>query len=646
MTVLKIQSFTGMIPRIPHERLPENAAEFAENCYFGRGGELQSMKGPGAKTTTATAVRTLFTDNGLRGYVWPTFTRAYLSPTIDDNWRRVYFNPESGGLYLTSTDPIGLEQGMNPLASAGPPSWSLKVGVKPPVSISASKSQDVNAYFWAQVLHDGVVVRDTALLTQPFSEVVEWEQYRVTVEPEIMTFPVAPPASATQPPVVESYRFWLKLVNKTTGAVQFDGVVSSVAEPDNKYMLTVPSVTSGRAVSISYVATVENNVGEESAPTAPFLVETRDNGMFSVSVSVNISLDPNQILPNKINIYRTYGVSESYILVSQIPFASGTNAYLFVDSTTSPQSSITLASNQAEWDQPPLNLHSLTYAGNGTFCAAVGKDLILSEPYRPHAWPYRMMFPNTIKGIIEVEGGVLVTTTTIPYFVYGSHPASMTQQAMTADQAGASSRAMARIEGSAVYASHDGIVRVSGGRASINESRQLFDRRSWKDAGFSLYLPCATMAAWDGILFYVHDQPGQPGFVFTLDEAPCMMFFNPGEDMTGVGISAATDTTYLLYANGFAEASAGADMTLKWNSKVFDHPQPTSYSACIVDAVGAFTVTFRCDGVDFFSKSITSGESYFRLPSMRGKKWQIKIVGTGQFKRIEIGASFAELKNG
>lgn len=650
MTALTIRSFTGMIPKIPAERLPDGAAEYAKNCQFGMGGELRSMWGPGPKHATSTAVRSIFTDNGSRFYTWPTYTRAYLSPTIDDNWRRVYFNVEAGGLRLTSTDPIGGLQGMRDINNnPGPPSWSLKVGVRPPSSLTATKSQDVNAYFWAQALHDGVVVKDTALTAQPFEEVVEWSQYRVTVDAALLSFPVSAPVSPTEPAVVESYRFWLKLVNKNDGAVRFDGPVSHVSEGSSRYLLSVPQTASGRAVTVAYVATMENNVGEESSTTNPVTVETRDNGMFSVSAVVTLNLDPDQILPNKINLYRTYPGSTAYFLVEQLPYVPAQNAYTFTDRSTSTKTAITLSSNQAEWDEPPANLHSLTYAGNGIFCGATGKDLCFSEPYRPHAWPYRMIFPNTITGVVEVEGGALVTTTTKPYFVFGTHPAAMTQQSMAADQAGFSAKSMARVEGSAIYAGYDGLVIAKGGQASIDYSKQLFDQYLWRKVGFIDSLPYASLAAWDGRLFYVHDGTAQPDFIFTLTGEPYVVEFDAGSDLTGVGISATTDTTYLLYSDGFAANARGGDfaLPLTWHSKVFTFPSHVGFACGIVNGEGNFSIVLRCDDVDIHTEPISTlhFDHRFRLPPARGKRWQIKISGTGGIRSIELGTSFAELKN-
>lgn len=650
MTILRVNQFSGTIPRVPPERLPDSAAASAENCYFGNGGELRSMRGPGPKRATSNPVRSIFTDNGERFFAFPTYTRAYLSPTIDDQWSRVYFCPEAGGLRLTSIYATSGFTGMRDIADTpGSPNLDLKVGVPRPTHISAQAVANVNSYVWVQVLHDEVVVKETSAMSATISEVSPWYQYRLTVNPDWLTFPVVPPSSTTQPEIVQRFRFCLKLTNASDGAVHFDGYVSHEDEGSNTFLLTIPQAVSGNIVTAAFVATVTNVVSEESAPTSPVIVETRDNGMFVVSASVTVAPPvSDQLGPTFINLYRTYpGTTSTYFFVGKVPYVNGTDIYTFTDVTTSPQSAITLAQNQAEWDEPPSNIKHLTYAGNGIFCGSVGKDLYFSEPYRPHAWPYRMIFPSEIKGVIEVEGGVLVTTTTRPYFVYGSHPSAMTQQGMAADQAGVSSKSMCRIDGTAIYAGFDGLVRASAGQVSIEESRKLFDRATWKTIGFVGALPHASLAAWDGSLFYVHDNE-LPSLVFTLDEAPGVVGFDPGQPLKGVGVSAATDTTYLLFDDGFAEHGAGADLALEWHSKTFDFPEPVSFGAVVIDGVGTFTVEFGCDGTFFHTETLTGmdGEKWFRLPARRGKKWFFRIKGTGKIRRVEMGSSYGELRNG
>ncbi len=140
MTILKINSFTGMIPRLPPERLPDGAAEYAKNCDFSYG-ELRSLRGPGTKFSTAQAVRSLFTPDGTYYFTWPTPTRAYLAPTIDDAWGRVYFNTEGQGLRVAQRSTMKL-----PTNNPGPPGVSYKVGVRKPDTggYAISRSNEVH----------------------------------------------------------------------------------------------------------------------------------------------------------------------------------------------------------------------------------------------------------------------------------------------------------------------------------------------------------------------------------------------------------------------------------------------------------------------------------------------------------------------
>lgn len=247
------------------------------------------------------------------------------------------------------------------------------------------------------------------------------------------------------------------------------------------------AITPGKANTVVYVAVAQNRVFEQSAPSSPLIVEVPETGL-SVPLKAQHTPDPMQIPlsgdPGGMLFYRTYpGFSSTqYFLINDAPVKPDVNGdYLFTDTSTQPLTTTTLAANQAEWDAPPTDLKCLTYAGNGSFAGASGKYLCFSEPYKPHAWAYRMLFPQEVVGVIEVEGGVLVTTTAKPYLVFGAHPSQMSQQVLNADQAGWSWSAMARVEGTAVYANNDGLVRVSGGQASIKESQQLFTRQDWRD---------------------------------------------------------------------------------------------------------------------------------------------------------------------
>lgn len=726
MTILKINTFAGMIPRLPPERLPDGAAEFAENCDFAHG-ELRSLKGPAPRLATTGAVRSLFTDDGLRFYVWPDYTRACLAPTIDDAYGRVYFNAAGQGVRVAQT--LGMSSA---LSNPRPPVSSWRVGVKRPAAPEAMAMAVMITQVIAEVVQDGVVVRE-ADVSATRGDVAAWVSFTVTVPADLMSGLSTSAASATPDAQgwvagdstlsatwqEDGYEMGMYDVSNTFSAgawkinqyghikigvttiaahtvtykgkryapssllyaelvsgsaavtgdtlgIQFrvrmlnagGAVVSEAIYPhaangeiENSYLLSMPKSVAGEAQTIAYVAVAVNDWGEESAPSDPILIERRNNGLESAALSVVHAPDAGQRPIVGLLFYRTYAgfQNASYFLLSETPVAGAGGRYTLSDTTTEPATTITLAPSQAYWDEPPVGAKWMAYAGNGILCAADGRDLVLTEPYRCHAWAYRMTFPHAITGIVEADGGVLVTTTSRPYFVYGAHPEQMTQQAINAEQAGITGRAMARIEGAAVYASNDGLVRTSGGQASITESQQLFTRTDWRER-YKTQLSTMTLSAWDGRLFGIMDGQSDGHFVLSFGEASSYAHLDAGRALTGIAISATTDETYLLYPDGFAEFGDGGEMALQWLSKRHEYPQPVAFAACILRCRGTFEVTFLRDDVPVHTESVThatAAERAFRLPAVgKGARWQIRIAGTGTFSRIELGASFGELKNG
>lgn len=722
MTILRIDSFTGMIPRLPPERLPDGAARYAENCDFAYG-ELRSIRGVGPKRTTAQAVRSLFTSDGDHYFTWPTATRAYLAPTIDDTWGRVYYCSEEDGLRVAQKSTMQLATD-----TPGPPSVSYKVGVKAPSAggYAIVKSLETSTVYAQVVSSDGVVLREVDV-TGSLVAVQYWEKYtvtppsnlfdavgdstqrtpdgdgfvhgtidvnftydgrseplgadgwwinadghvkantanpgvtvtRTTVESITYNGITYSPASQLYAALVSgtarasTIRFRAKIVFTSTGKVFFDGVIPHVSGPSaGAYTLSVPDAVSGDVVSVACAATVVNDVGEESSPYGPAFVEWRDNGTEVIEFSVDYTRDTDQIPIVGVNFYRTYpgSTTTDYFLVNETPIPLTGGTATFQDSSKSPTT--TVAMKSAGWEEPPADLKYLTYGGNGIFAGAVGKDLCLSEPFRPHAWPYRMQFPQEIKGIIEVEGGILVTTATQPWLVYGAHPEQMTQQVLNAEQAGVGWRAMARMEGRAFYASHDGIVQVSGGQASIKQSQQLYTREVWRDL-YSVFFPTMAFSAWDGKLIAVLDgyTGGPNAAIFSTEEGAnySTVLSIPGSTVTGIGISATTDQVGVLYTDGFAEFGKGGYLPLIWESKTHEFPLPLAFGAAIVRYSGEFDLLIYTDGTLVHTESLPAGttEAAFRLPAVgRFKRWVVKFSGVGSVNRVELGSSFSELKNG
>ncbi len=601
MTVLSIRTFSGEIPNLPTDRLPDGAAQYAVNCDF-TAQELRPLQSLGTHYTTgpgAQPCRAIFTADGSKFFAWDTPTRAFLAPTIDDVHGRVYYNTEGNGLRVSQLSAMR-DKSDSPRPPAAGTSWT--VGVKAPETITTTVATGLGLEFYVQTLRFGVMVKESPVLS--YSAVTPGVTYSVTIpadallatsstvgrEPETGMINVAVSATSentvdggvsttvttveefaeyfvgdgsltfTEHPVsggswagsvstkgwlvakrfngayvllivdtsgstplnnptgitykgssiasVEALynamkmtevtsadgvtiRFRGKVFNEDTSVVYFDGTCSHVSGTvPLTYTLTIPpfgtllGTSSSSAIqTIAYVAVAQNIWGEESAPSSPVLVESRQ-GLTSVTLNVTHTADANQVPLAGMLFYRTYpslSGDTTYFLINETPVVVSGGTYTFTDTSVEPVTSTALASNQAEWAVAPDDLKFLTYVGNGSFCGAVGKDLYVSEPYHPHAWAYRLMLPYEIVGLIAVEGGVLATTTLHPYAIYGAHPSQYSQQKIMAEQAGWSNTALSHIEGSAVFASNDGLVRVTGGQASITDSQRLFRRKDWRE---------------------------------------------------------------------------------------------------------------------------------------------------------------------
>jgi hypothetical protein len=407
--------------------------------------------------------------------------------------------------------------------------------------------------------------------------------------------------------------------------------------------------------SAAYCVTFVNICDEESAPSPPFVVDIPATGKLLLTARYNGY--PDGVPIAGMNVYRTYGVSDTYLLVNPEPIpptGDGDDEYSYTDESAEPQTTTALQS--AGWDAPYQDLTALTYIGNGFFVAARSKDVYCSEPYRPHAWPYSMTFPDEVKSIVPVEGGALVTTRDQPYIIYGSHPEHIAQQSINADQAGVSLNSATRIVGTAAYASHDGIIAVSGGAARLDASRGLFTREVWRNL-FGQFLqgeaPELHLAEHDGRLtaLTVGGHPNVPGytlhgFMLDLEESSGLTWLLlPGVPL-GASVLRNHDALYFGFPEGYREAFAGEYLPLIWHSRDYVYPRHVSFGAAVILCEGEFEVTVYANGEAVHTQTVRSGETAFRLPAAPSqKRWSVKFEGAGVITRFEMGINFAELQN-
>lgn len=141
MTLIAINTFQGEIPRAEKHLLPDTSAQYALNVDT-RSGSLRTLAGTSPVGAVTAAVKSLYTENGITFFTWPTDVDAHKSQVIGDVQQRVYFT-DGSGYYGT------LGSGMT--AAGGPPITAWKMGVPAPV---IALNSIVNATSWP----DGVSI--------------------------------------------------------------------------------------------------------------------------------------------------------------------------------------------------------------------------------------------------------------------------------------------------------------------------------------------------------------------------------------------------------------------------------------------------------------------------------------------------------
>jgi carbohydrate binding protein with CBM5/12 domain len=153
------------------------------------------------------------------------------------------------------------------------------------------------------------------------------------------------------------------------------------------------------------------------------------------------------------------------------------------------------------YEPPPAAMKGLVSLPNGVFAGFVGNVLYLSEPYRPHAYPYKISFDHQIVALGVFGTTVVVLTDGYPFLVFGTHPSSMAKRRISKFYPCLFKRSVVSEENAVFYSSKDGRIKVDQDGAE-NATFDIIDEDAWTDA----YPPAST--AW---YFYGGKHFGFPG---------------------------------------------------------------------------------------------------------------------------------------
>lgn len=665
MTTLVLKNFSGELPNVPDYKLPDANAQQALFCDFAQN-DLRPLRGGTLIKTMTNTVRGIYTEEGTNFFTWPVETFAVKTPVNNDTYGRMYFMNSSG---------FKVAQYSLATATGGEPSTSFTVGVPAPTvsptlvlkqraTLPDYPSISVTTTVWYEL--NGKRYQEGAMTS--FVVVSPWKKYTftpptrtlynagqeasstfesagentITVTTEAVAPTGTPPdAKLTAQIIIKDTTNANKEIFNVTVASGATTPTRSNAFPGGvEVMLSTDGALTfewGVVETRAYVYTMVNAILEESVPSGANAVSLTYLDYVEVTTA-----DPSftgYIPKSTVNIYRTFGTNPTYFKITTTSLGGG----VFKDETYK-ASDIGVPLPSLDWDIPETGMTGLVSMPNGFFAAYKNNMLYFSEPFRPHAWPYAMSFPNNIMGICTDAQSLVVTTNTGAYIVLGSLPSNLSQQKLPLPQAGIAQRLMVNLEGAVAYASADGIVLVQGSQSTMTLSQKFYSREDWRST-FATIADDARFGYTDGYLVMVSSQEAK-GIIIRLDEAAgTLTQFN--ETFDSMFYLPITDTLY--YSKGAnvyrLRDGAAAYYTLDWWSKEFTLPNFTNFGAFFIRCTASTVVSIYVDAALWHTfTAATTG--YYRLPAgKRAVRWSVRVQTTGKIEEIGLAESMSEFRN-
>lgn len=464
-------------------------------------------------------------------------------------------------------------------------------------------------------------------------------------------FEFANDANAVEGPIASDTETTTYFTGDGDPAMTYASIATGGAAPfpSNRYRLGVPAPDAAPTINKSgtpdpeddnldsrvYVVTYVSARGEEGSPSLP-------TAIIDVQAGENVELTNIPVGPSGAyniatkRIYRTSTASgdTSYLFVGEIPVSQDT----YTDSLASEYLGEVLPS--LEWYEPPSGMIGLTGLANGVMAGFEGKELYLSEPYLPHAWPYRITMDRPIVGLVGVSGGVIVATDGEPVIVAFTHPSAASQIEIETPRACISKRSMVDMGEYAVFATGDGLVAVDGSGRAPFITENVIDRYDWQR-----FNP-ETIHAYRKENWYIafyQGVDGNKGFAITAQgDVFLELDFYADAGFT----DKKTGDLYLVVAGNIVkwDDDEANLLTYVWHSGDVLLPKPMNMSLARVEAE-SYPVTFRLysDSALLHTQSVTSDEPFWLPDNYLTRKYSIELSGTSIVKRAIVADSIEAL---
>ncbi len=400
----------------------------------------------------------------------------------------------------------------------------------------------------------------------------------------------------------------------------------------------------------SYVYTFVSGYGEEGPPSSPTIAEG-SSGTWTLSNFDTSVPNPQDYNLVRINIYRTVADASSssaqYFYVGSINFGDTSFTDGALDTTVA--ENYTLPS--LTWDGPPAGLTGLISHPGGFLCGFQGRDLYMSDPYHPHAWPVENIqtCKTEIVGL-AVYGNVLVIgTTSNPYYAEGMSPSAITLQKINSIDPCISRRSMVTSLGGVYYASPQGILVATAGATQL-ATQSLLTREEW----LNNFSPTTIQAVAYG-LQYIAFNTTNTGFIFSPAEtlAP-LTTMDRFSEVDAIQIDQYSGDCYIVQKNQVRlwDPPGSTPLEYTWLSKEFDLPKPVNFSAMKIKFDGGgyqIPPALLQDYTSFNSQRVTQPLNSLNLHAINGVRSMAGITGAGaivaQIKTPLAGSPLLNLGN-
>jgi len=407
----------------------------------------------------------------------------------------------------------------------------------------------------------------------------------------------------------------------------------SLADPD----------PSNYSVDRTYAQTYVSAWGEEGPPSTISTVQRVSPAQDAVISNLNTTLAGNYNAASK-RIYRSITSSSgtTFFLVAEVSLATAT----YTDSKL--DSEINGALNELKsdgngtvgrsWQPPPAGLTGLVEMPGGILAGFVGREVYLSEPYQPHAWPtgYSKGVDYDIIGLGVTGNTLVIMTDGFPYALNAIDPAVSQMTRVEINQPCVAKRGIVDGGSFVIYPSQNGLIFVQGSSASIG-SEQFYTRKEW-----SAINPETMVAAIHNRNLYLWTD--NIGLIVDIDERE-IGIIETTVTATGVHSDLESDRLYLISGSDIVEWEGGTtQMTGYWRSMEMTFEReftPVIYR--VVSTVYPVSVEFYAEGLLVQTLSCPDDEAA-KVPVLRPEKhWMIATSVAGDVDQIIVADSLLEL---